>query len=167
MQHTAYAPCHMVTKRENMQAKTIFTIFICATVLFLSCKKTVQPDHFTYYEVGFQNTSADWRDTMIVIRTTNEQLIIAADAQLTLPIANRQRVFGNLVSGSGGYNKNGSHQFKWHLKEDDWQLVDITAEIYDGRPYSDIDLDINYWLNTVKRYGAWSSYIKRKLPGKP
>ena len=150
-----------------MRWKTNITFLLIAGLIFHSCKKESQPDHFTYYEVGFNNTSPDWRDTLIVIRTANTQLITAADAQLNLPVADRQLVFGNLVSGNGGYNKNASHQFKWHFKEDDWQLVDLTAEIYDGRAYTDIDLDLSYWLNTIKRYGAWSSYIKRKLPGKP
>jgi hypothetical protein len=148
-----------------MNLKRIITYLLIATFALNACRKDAERT-FTYYEVGFQSNSPDWRDTLIVVRTANPELIAAADAQLNIPVADRKIVFGNLVAGSGGYNKNNSHQFKWHFN-DDWQLVDLTAEIYDGRAYSDIDLDINYWLNTVKRYGAWSSYIKRKLPGKP
>ena len=67
------------------------------------------------------------------------------------------------MAGSGGYNKNATHEFGWHFKEDDWQLADVTVEIYDGKPFTDVDQDLSYWLNTVQRFGAWSSYIRRKL----
>ena len=150
-----------------MQLKIIITFFFATLFFNTSCKKESPVDPYTYYEVGFKTNHADWRDTLFVIRTSDPQMIAAANAQLQEPVLNRKIVFGSLVAGSGGFNKNRSHTFKWHFKEDDWQLVDVTAEIFDGRTYSDIDLDINYWLNTVKRYGAWSSYIKRKLPEKP
>jgi hypothetical protein len=133
---------------------------------FGACKKDKNPvdDGYTYYEVGFKSTTADWRDSSFIVRTKSQQLIQQIETQLTLPVAQRQIVSGLLVAGSGGYNKNSSHEFKWHFKEDDWSLVDVTIEIYDGRPFTDIDQNLSYWLNTVKRYGSWGSYIKRKLP---
>ena len=81
-----------------------------------------------------------------------------------MPVEQRRLVVGALVEGSGRYNHNASHEFKWHFKEDDWNLADMTIEIYDGKPYTDVDLEFSYWLNTVKRFGAWGSYIKRKVP---
>src|SRR5687767_906755 len=150
-----------------MKWKIYLTLLIVSGISIMACKKESPVDLYTYYEVGFKTNHADWRDTLFIIRTPDPQMIAAADAQLQEPVLSRKIVFGSLVAGSGGFNKNRSHTFKWHFKEDDWQLVDVTAEIFDGRAYSDIDLDINYWLNTVKRYGAWSSYIKRKLPEKP
>jgi hypothetical protein len=134
-----------------------------------ACEKDKNPPEggYTYYEVGFQSTSSDWRDTSFVVRTKSQQIIQQIETQLTLPVEQRQLVVGALVEGSGGYNYNASHEFKWHFKEDDWNLADMTIEIYDGKPYTDVDLDFSYWLNTVKRFGAWGSYIKRKLPGKP
>ena len=150
--------------------KTYFLlIIVLMVVLVVSCKKEKENDNdtYTYYLVGFDTENANWRDTAFVVRTKNQQLIQKADAQLTLPVIERQIVFGNLVAGDGGFNKNASHSFKWHFNETDWSLVDITAEIYDGKPFTDVDADPDYWLNTMKRFGAWSSYIKRKLTGKP
>ena len=49
----------------------------------------------------------------------------------------------------------------WHMES--VRLVDITAEIYDGRP-SDIDRDIVGWMTSVKRYGPWSARPVRMLP---
>ena len=148
----------------------VLAFLILLAFTFISCKKDKsQPaeEGYVYYEVGFRSTPSDWRDTAFVVRTNNQQLIQQLDAQIALPVAQRKLVVGALVSGSGGYNKNASHEFKWHFKEDDWGLADVTVEIYDGKPYTDVDRNIDYWLNTVKRFGAWSSYIKRKLPEKP
>lgn len=144
---------------------SLIAVTICA---FASCKKdkSASEEGFVYYEVGFKSTSADWRDTAFVVRTKNAQLIQQADAQLSLPVDQRKIVFGELASGSGNYNKNGTHSFNWHFKED-WSLVDVTAEIYDGKPYTDVHLNTDYWLNTMKRFGSWGSYIRKKLGGKP
>lgn len=142
---------------------------LLTVLLIISCNKEKENnnDSYTYYLVGFDSDNTNWRDTGFIVRTKNQQLIQQANAQLSLPVSERQIVFGNLVPGDGGFNKNASHSFKWHFNETDWSLVDITAEIYDGKPFTDVDTDINYWLNTMKRFGAWSSYIKKKLPGKP
>lgn len=147
----------------------ILLIALSAGILIISCQKETKndDDNYTYYLVGFDTDNANWRDTGFVVRTKNQQLIQQADAQLTLPVSERQIVFGSLVPGDEGFNKNASHSFKWHFNETDWSLVDITAEIYDGKPFTDVDSDTDYWINTMKRFGAWSSYIKKKLPGKP
>ena len=140
-----------------------------AIFVLSACQKEDSKDStaYTYYEVGFRSTHPEWRDTAFIVRTSNQQRIREADAQLALPVEARQLVAGKLVAGNGGYNKNASYSFGWHFDEADWQLVDMTIEIYDGRPYTDVDQDLAYWLNTVKRYGSWGSYIRRKLPGKP
>jgi hypothetical protein len=142
--------------------------FVLLVLTFSACTKDNDHVHddFTYYEVGFKSASTDWRDTSFIVRTRNQQLIQQIETQLTLPVAERKLVVGLLVTGSGGFNKNNTHEFKWHFKEDDWNLADVTIEIYDGKPYTDVDVDLSYWLNTVERFGPWGSYIKRKLPGK-
>ena len=141
---------------------------LAGAIGFYSCDKprTEDPGK-VYYEVGFKDPVSDWRDSSFIVATSNPQLIQQATAQLNRPISERQIVFGKLQAGSGGYNRNASHLFKWHFKEDDWSFVDVTIEIYDGRPYSDVDSDTAYWLNTMTRYGSWGSYLKRKLEVKP
>ena len=49
----------------------------------------------------------------------------------------------------------------WHMEN--VRLVDVTAEIYDGRP-SDIDNDLIGWINTLKRYGPWSARPVQMFP---
>lgn len=149
--------------------KPYLLIYILGIVLVFSCKTTSPgiEDGYTYFEVGFDTQNADWRDTAFIVRTKNADLVQRANAQLNLPEPERQIVFGKLVPGNGGYNKNATHSFKWHFKEDEWDLVDIVAEIYDGKPYTDVDQNYAYWMDTMTRFGAWSSYIKKQLPGKP
>lgn len=146
-----------------------FTTTFFLSIVFFSCKKesAASPDGYTYYQVGFRSTHANWRDTAFIVRTKDAALIQKADAQLALPLAQRQIVFGELAEGDGGYNKNASFSFNWHFKEDSWDFVDVTAEIYDGRAYTDVHLNTDYWQDTMTRYGAWSSFLRKKLPGKP
>ncbi len=136
-------------------------LMLLSAVFLLSCDKD-DDKPLRYFEVGNANPG-DWRDTIFIVATSDETLLSQVEAQLLLPVNQRKLVHGALVKGSGGYNKNAAHEFKWHFREDDWQLADVTAEIYDGRPYSDLDLHTTYWLDTVKRFGPWSSYIKREI----
>ena len=148
----------------------------CVAILLLltfSCKKDNDPTpvHYRYYEVGMrsdgdQQAGWKWQDTTFVVAVadTNTTLIAEINAQLQLPIAQRNKfVIGTLVAGDGGYNKNGSHRFKWHLKEDDWNLVQATIELSDGLPYTDVDVNNSYWMEKVKRFSPWSSYIKKEI----
>ena len=156
-----------------MNSSKIFTIrmeikgciFFALLIMIYSCKKDSENSLLHYYEVGSKTNTADWRDSSFIVATANASLISEIEAQLSLSVSERKIVTGQLISGSGGYNKNASHQFKWHFKEDDWELTEISAEIFDGRPYSDVDTDTGYWLNTVKRFAPWSSYVKREIAG--
>lgn len=139
-------------------------LFILAMAVLPSCKKsTSAPANLTYYQVGFKGEAADWRDSSFIVATADTAIINAADKQLLLPVEERQLVTGTLVTGSGGYNKNATHEFKWHLKEDNWHTADMSIELYDGRPYSDVDSNFVYWRDTVKGFAPWSSYIRAKL----
>jgi len=131
-------------------------------VLFTSCKKN-NNGPIRYFEVGIVDTPADWRDSSFIIATSDAELIDKAVAQLNLPVPQRKILNGAIARGNGGYNRNGSHNFKWHFKENDWHFTDFSIEIYDGRPYSDLDLGLDYWIDTVKRFSPWNSYIKREV----
>jgi hypothetical protein len=152
-----------------MKLYSLVFIVLVTSVVLLSCKKSKDDSESgkAYFEVGFRDAVSDWRDSSFIVATSNPQLIQQAEAQLNLPVAQRQIVFGKLQAGSGGYNRNAAHLFKWHFKEDEWSFVDMTIEIYDGRPYSDVDSDTSYWLNTMTRYGSWGSYLKRRLQSTP
>ena len=146
--------------------RTLFLMICVAFVLLFmiySCKKESETGKMHYYEVGVKGDVTEWRDSSFIIATNNKSLVAKIEAQLLVSVAQRQIVNGQLVSGNGGYNRNASHQFKWHFKEDDWDLTDFSVEIYDGRPCSDLDIETDYWLNTIKRFAPWGSYIKKEI----
>ena len=131
-------------------------------LLMASCKKDKEKS-LRYFEVGINSIAEDWRDSSFVVATADPQLINKIIVQLTKPVGERQILMGELASGSAGYNKNAGHVFTWHFIETKWGLVDLSAEIYDGRPYSDVDKDHSYWLGTLKRFSPWGSYIKKEI----
>lgn len=142
-----------------MRSLLIILMVVTTTV---SCKKTKEVS-LRYFEVGLKTDPADWRDSNFVVATNNAQLLDEIEAELNKPVAQRRLVAGPLLAGSGGYNRNATHEFNWRLDEQQWKLTDFTAEIMDGRPYSDVELHLNYFKDTVKGYGAWGSYIKKEL----
>ncbi len=142
-------------------------LIACIVFLFLimmySCKKDTERPPLRYFEVMLNSNAADWRDSSFVIATADPGRIAQIEAQLSRPVVQRKIVDGSLVRGNGGYNKNASHEFKWRLKENSWEFGDVSAEIFDGRPYNDVDTDLDYWLDTVKRFAPWGSYIKKEI----
>ena len=131
-------------------------------LLMTSCAKDKERS-LRYFEVGIKGGAEDWRDSSFIVATADPQLINKIIEQLNNPDEARQIVMGELAPGSGGYNKNSGHVFTWHFIETKWGLVDLSAEIYDGRPYSDVDKDQSYWLGTLKRFSPWGSYIKKEI----
>jgi hypothetical protein len=141
-----------------------FVFLLPALFLFFSCKKNNNPNSdYHYFEVGLKRPTAEWRDSSFIIATANPQLIQEVNAELQKPVAQRRIVLGYLRPGSSGYNHNGSYSFRWHLQENTWELTDVTAELYDGRPYSDLDLHYHYWMDTVGKFSPWNSYIRKEL----
>ena len=132
-------------------------------LLFASSCRKDRHHRLRYYEVGINGSPADWRDSSFIVATADPELIDSINAQLERPVQARQILFGKLVHGSGGYNRNAARVFGWHFKEDSWSLVDVSVEIYDGRPYSDVDLNQAYWHDTLKSFSPWGSYIKREI----
>lgn len=135
---------------------------LCALLATLSCKKD-QSGELRYFEVGLRYMPQDWRDSSFVVATADPNLLYQVEEQLKLPVEKRSNVSGTLLPGDGGYNRNGSYAFSWHLDENDWQLVNLSVEIYDGIPFTDVEKNQLYWLNDVKRFAPWGSYIKREI----
>jgi hypothetical protein len=105
-----------------------------------------------YFEVGTKSKPTEWRDTSFVVATSNPRLISVIEAQLKMPIAKRNMITGKLSSGNGGYNKNGSYEFNWHYNENEWGFAQKSMELCDGKPYTDVDRHIEYWLNCDRNY---------------
>lgn len=102
-------------------------------------------------------------DERFVVRLTKPEQIAAARAMISGQQP-RQIVYGEIVDGGGGYNRDPStgRAWSWHLVSESITFVDVTAEIYDGAP-SGVERDRADYLR-LGRYGPWGSYIERELP---
>jgi hypothetical protein len=144
-------------------------LFALTVLTFItSCsKKDKEPPApvLRYFEVGMKlDNIPDWRDSSFIVATNDPQILAKAAEELNKPVADRKIVMGYLKPGSGGYNRNASHEFNWHFDENSWTFADMTIELIDGRPYSDVHKNSSYWLGTVKQYGSWGSYLKKEIP---
>lgn len=89
--------------------------------------------------------------------TASPQLIARARAQLSLPGAERKLIAaGSIAAGDGGHNAGWS----WHFTN--LSLDDAAIELCDGKP-SMVEADLDYWLNTVKGFCPWASYVHAEL----
>lgn len=114
---------------------------------------TVDP---RYYEFTHSDEGIDYT---FVAKTSDKELIARAERELALPFDQRTlHIHGNLARGSAGYND----PWSWHFESSDWDLVEISAEVCDGRPQM-VEDDLEYWLNDVGTFCPWSSRILRAV----
>ncbi len=107
--------------------------------------------------------NADWRDTTFAACASNPGLIQEVLDELTKPFSDRRHITGPIAAGDGGHNFNGPHHFAWHFVPDQWSLAEISIELCDGRPYSDVEQNLPYWLYQVGRFCPWSSAPLREV----
>ncbi len=61
---------------------------------------------------------------------------------------------GLLAAGPVFYNE----PWSWHIDSEDIDMAEVTAEVSDGTP-SQVENNLDYWLNTVKRFSPWNAKI--------
>ena len=87
------------------------------------------------------------------VATDSASFISQARAQLLLPPSQRlQFVIGAIEAGDGGHNIG----WNWHFA--DASLTETAIELCDGTPRL-LEADLDYWLNTVRSFCPWSSYV--------
>lgn len=91
------------------------------------------------------------------IALTTPAQIERADALLASGAENN--VHGTLRRGSGGFNS----PYTWHLDPATVTFPDLTMEVCDGRPQSDVQSDVDYWVDTVKYYCPWGARIVARI----
>ena len=64
---------------------------------------------------------------------------------------------GPLLSGAGQGNHN--RPWSWHLDPAQTRLAETTIEVCDGLP-SDVEANMDYWMNTVLRFCPWSAELE-------
>ena len=48
--------------------------------------------------------------------------------------------------------------WNWHMSPEDIGMTEFSIELCDGKP-SDVQGNLNYWLNTVKRFCPWRAML--------
>ena len=92
------------------------------------------------------------------ISSRSTAFISTARAQLLLPEAQRFLfASGPIQAGNGGYN----NAWSWSYTAD-VAFAELAIEICDGTP-SMVEADLSYWLNTVKAFCPWSSYVHAEI----
>jgi len=96
------------------------------------------------------------------VSVANEDFIIFVTDSQTIQDAkdnyygkNELFVIGDLAEGDGGFNQ----PWSWHLNPDSVRMAENAMEVCDGLP-SDVENDLDYWLNTVKIFCPYDSAIK-------
>jgi hypothetical protein len=96
------------------------------------------------------------------VRVEGETFYVRIDNALLATKARRmmvgaeddQIITASLARGDGGFNTG----YGWHMIPSTVTFADMTTEVCDGRP-SDVQSDIDYWVDTVKRYCPWGGHI--------
>lgn len=79
------------------------------------------------------------------------------EARRLIARGERKVVSGSLARGDGGFNTG----YSWHLVPESVHFPDVTIELCDGRP-SDVEKDLDYWVDTVGRFCPWSARLVRE-----
>jgi hypothetical protein len=87
---------------------------------------------------------------------TEEQI---SRAEQLLASGAENNVHGRVRRGGGGFNT----PYGWHLEPGSVSFPDLTMEVCDGRPNSDVQQDITYWTETVKYYCPWGARIVARV----
>jgi hypothetical protein len=128
-------------------AKGVAGLFLAATVLAV-CSSPTSPK----LEGGVLATFDVMGERYSIFITnfkTIEQVLALSNGQSDARIPS-----GRLIKGREAHNATWS----WHIDPEDIQMVEITMELCDGRP-SDVEKDIDYWVDTVGRFCPWSAVL--------
>lgn len=101
-------------------------------------------------------------DTIYRVVVNHEEFRIAlrmpeqiAAAEAMLASGKESVIHGHLARGDGGFNKG----YRWHMMPETVTFPDMAMEVCDGRPRSDVESDIPYWVDNIKYYCPWGAQV--------
>lgn len=119
---------------------------------------------------GERGTASSERSFLFGMRsdTTGAEDFIAATSDpdvismvlLELQKADAERTL--MINGAIDRGNKGNKNWSWHFKSEDWALAEISVEECDGLP-SDVEQNLDYWVDTVKRFCPWTSFVKEEV----
>lgn len=138
-------------------------IFIAATVSLPLLARSQSTGELRYFEFALDCGHGNWQDTSVVAAASDPDLIASFFAELEKPFDDRKLINGPLAHGDGGHNRNAQHRFNWHFRPDEWELVDFAFEACSGCPFTDLDTDPVYWVDTLGNFCPWSARPVREV----
>ena len=122
-------------------------VFLLALLLAPSCTQPEKPLSGGIL-VTF-DVSGETYKIFITNETAIEQVLAVqrGESQATIPN-------GRILRGAVSYNE----PWSWRIDPEDIEMAEMTIELYDGRP-SLVEVDIDYWVDTVKRFAPWNARI--------
>ncbi len=142
--------------------KNIFLWIILVAAIGINFSVYGQPK---YYEIKSRTPldEADWRDVSFVVKVSDPATQADFEQELSLDWESRLKIVNaSLEAGSGGFNRNGSHCFNWHMIDETVQLTDITTEVCDGKPYQDCEM-ANF-VEVVGFFCPWNMIVWAEIP---
>ena len=93
-------------------------------------------------------------------RTSDPVVIDSCRSQLARPVEDRlDHIHGPIARARPGENLSWS----WRFVPDEWDLAAFSIELCDGNP-SAVEANIDYWVDTVRVFCPWNSYVAEELP---
>ncbi len=109
-----------------------------------------------YFEFSHADEEIDYR---FIAKTSDPDVIETIEQQLEQPFNQRNlHIHGDIERGNKGYN----NDWNWHFEENNWQLVEVSAEVCDGRPQM-VENNLDYWTEQVGYFCPWSSRVLREV----
>ena len=135
-------------------------MLLLAAALLVACNSTEPPatPRTVRFLFGLEGDTTGAEN--FIAATAVPAVIEQCRAELQKPPAHRAlHINGPIARENAGRN------LKWHWahKPDEWQLVEMSVEVCDGRP-SSVEADLTYWVDTVGRFCPWSSRVLQELP---
>lgn len=130
-----------------------FASLLIVLVLFLSACDSADPEpapDFAVFEV-------EVNQEFFRIRLDDPDQIAEAEAAM-----NTDRIgvlLGELERGDGGFNA----PYHWHLIPETVIFPDAAIEVCSGRPQSDVEADLDYWIDTLGTYCPWSAQVVQRV----
>lgn len=146
-----WIPPYRPRPRGVTELLLVSLLLVALVVMACDTERADGPTYLAVYEVEVAN-----QETFYVAVATKAQMA-TADARL----ASQQSgiVHGSVVRGDGGFNDD----YDWHLAPESITFPDLTMEVCDGRPASDVQADIPYWADTIGYYCPWGARFVRRV----
>lgn len=119
---------------------------------------SMRPDEVTFLFKMHGDVSGE-QDFRAV--TDDTDVIDAVREQLSLPEDERTLfIIGPIERGDGGGQ---NAPWDWHFIASEWELAEMAIELCDGNAEL-VNMDIDYWVDTVGQFCPWGSYAAEELP---